>query len=77
MINFDNIYLLVFYAIFGFPVAIIKFLVLNVLALVRFNGLPTIKELWTSQELTKVFVNPNNLLIGLVLFIGFVLFYYF
>lgn len=69
MINFDNIYLVIFYLIFGLPGAIIRFSVFNLLALFRIGGFKNIKDLWTKNEIIKTFIHSYNLLIGLIILI--------
>lgn len=75
MVNFDNIYLVILYAVFGFPGAIIRFAFLNILALFQVGGYPKMKKLWTRDELLKAFIHPYNLLIGVIIFIVFLVVY--
>jgi len=75
MVNFDNIYLVILYAVFGFPSAVVRFIFLNILALFNIDGYPKTKKLWTKDELLKIFIHPYNLLIGVIIFIIFLIVY--
>jgi hypothetical protein len=70
MINFDNIYLVILYFIFGLPGAIIRFTYLNIITMFKINGNVNFKKLWSKDEIMEIFLHPYNLLIGLLLFIA-------
>lgn len=69
MINFDNIYLVIFYLIFGLPGAIVRFSAFNLFATFGIGGFKNMKDLWTKDEIIKTFIHPYNLIIGLVILI--------
>lgn len=73
MINLDNIYLAILYLIFGFPVAIIRFFFLNLVALLKISDFPTTKDLWTMDKITSIFIHPYNFIIGIILLILFLI----
>jgi len=75
MTNFDNIYLVIFYLIFGLPGAIVRFSIFNLFALFGIGGYKNLKDLWVKGEIIKTFIHPYNLIIGLLLLILFSVFY--
>jgi len=57
---------MIFYLILGLPVAILRFIGFNFLALFQL-GTMSHKDLWSKDGAFKVFVHPSNLLIGVII----------
>lgn len=69
MANLDNIYLVIIYSVLGLPIAIIRFIGLNIIALFQRKDAKGYKELWSKDEMLKILVHPYNMLFGIVLFL--------
>lgn len=69
MTNLDNIYLVILYSVLGLPIAIIRFIGFNVIALFQLKGTKSYKSLWSKDEMLKIFVHPYNILGGIILFL--------
>ena len=69
MINVDNIYLAIFYFIFGLPGAVVRFGYLNIVALFKNTADLNYKKLWSKDGIVEFVLHPYNLVLGICIFI--------